>query len=60
MNDRQKKLIEKLGLSKNDFESKDIVSNEERINDLEIALCELLDAIMDEEQERNNDGKSIF
>lgn len=42
----QKKMIEKLGLVESDFEKKEmVVSNEERINDLEIAVCELLEAI---------------
>lgn len=42
----QEKMIEKLGLVESDFEKKEmVVSNEERINDLEIAVCELLEAI---------------
>ncbi len=46
MTDAQKKMIEKLGLTESDFEKKEqIVSNEERINDLEIAVCELLEAM---------------
>ena len=46
MTDAQKKMIEKLGLTESDFEKKEqIVSNEERINDLEIAVCELLEAL---------------
>lgn len=46
MTDAQKKMIEKLGLSESDFEKKEtVVSNEERINDLEIAVCELLEAL---------------
>lgn len=46
MTDAQKKIIEKLGLSESDFEKKEtVVSDEERINDLEIAVCELLEAL---------------
>ena len=46
MTEMQKKMIEKLGLAKSDFEKKEtVVSNEERINDLEIAVCELLEAM---------------
>lgn len=42
----QKKMIEKLGLAESDFEKKEtVVSNEERINDLEIAVCELLETM---------------
>ena len=42
----QKKMIEKLGLNISDFEKKEtVVSNEERINDLEIAVCELLETL---------------
>ena len=48
MNERQKELIKELGLKIKDFESKDVVTNEERINDLEYALCELLDALASE------------
>ena len=36
MTEMQKKMIEKLGLAESDFEKKEtVVSNEERINDLE-------------------------
>jgi len=46
MTEIQKKMIEKLGISQFDFEKKEtVVSNEERINDLEIAVCELLEAM---------------
>lgn len=46
MTEMQKKMIEKLGISQSDFEKKEtVVSNEERINDLEIAVCELLEAM---------------
>lgn len=49
MNERQKKLLKKLGLSEEDFEQKDkVVSADERINDLEVALCELLDLLTNE------------
>lgn len=42
----QKKMIEKLGLVESDFEKKEtVVSNEERINDLEIAVCELFETL---------------
>lgn len=42
----QKKMIKKLGLAESDFEKKEtVVSNEERINDLEIAICELLETL---------------
>ncbi|MBR9938925.1 hypothetical protein KE540_01240 [Lachnospiraceae bacterium Marseille-Q4251] len=45
MTEIQKKMMEKLGLAESDFEKKEtVVSNEERINDLEIAVCELLEA----------------
>ncbi len=45
MTESQEKMIEKLGLTESDFEKKEmVVSNEERINDLEIAVCELLEA----------------
>lgn len=44
MTETQKKMMEKLGLAESDFEKKEtVVSNEERINDLEIAVCELLE-----------------
>lgn len=50
MTEMQKKMIEKLGLVKSDFEKKEtVVSNEERINDLEIAVCELLEALGNDE-----------
>lgn len=46
MTEMQKKMMEKLGLVKSDFEKKEtVISNEERINDLEIAVCELLEAM---------------
>lgn len=46
MTEMQKKMIEKLGIHQSDFEKKEtVVSNEERINDLEIAVCELLEAM---------------
>ena len=46
MTEMQKKMIEKLGLDESDFEKKEtVVSNEERINDLEIAVCELLETL---------------
>lgn len=46
MTEMQKKMIEKLGLAESDFERKEtVVSNEERINDLEIAVCELIEAM---------------
>lgn len=46
MTEMQKKMMEKLGLVGSDFEKKEtVVSNEERINDLEIAVCELLEAM---------------
>ena len=45
MTESQKRMIEKLGLTEEDFEKKEtVVSNEERINDLEIAVCELREA----------------
>lgn len=45
MTEMQEKMMEKLGLAESDFEKKEtVVSNEERINDLEIAVCELLEA----------------
>ena len=50
MTDAQKRMMEKLGLSEEDFKRKEtVVSNEERINDLEIAVCELLEALGDTE-----------
>nr|DAG58430.1 MAG TPA: hypothetical protein [Caudoviricetes sp.] len=46
MNDAQRKMMEKLGLSEKDFKKKEtVVSNEERINDLEVAVCELFEAL---------------
>lgn len=46
MTNAQKKIMEKLGLTKEDFGKKEqVVSNEERISDLEIAVCELLENI---------------
>lgn len=46
MTDAQKKMIKKLNLSESDFEKKEqVISDEERINDLEIAVCELLEAL---------------
>ena len=46
MTDAQKKMIKKLNLAESDFEKKEaVVSNEDRINDLEIAVCELLEAL---------------
>lgn len=46
MNDAQKRMMEKLGLSEEDFKKKEtVVSNEERINDLEVAVCELFEAL---------------
>lgn len=40
------KMMAALGLSPEDFEKKEtVVSNEERINDLEIAVCELLETL---------------
>ena len=46
MTEMQKKMIEKLGLAESDFEKKEtVVSNGERINDLEIAVCELLETL---------------
>lgn len=42
----QEKMMNALGLTKEGFEKKEtVVSNEERINDLEIAVCELLEAL---------------
>ena len=42
----QKKMIKKLGLAESDFEKKEtVISNEERINDLEIAVCELFETL---------------
>lgn len=46
MNDAQRKMMEKLGLSEKDFKKKEtVVSNEERINDLEVAVYELFEAL---------------
>lgn len=46
MTETQKKMIEKLGLNESDFKKQEtVVSNEERINDLEIAVCELLESL---------------
>lgn len=46
MNDAQRKMMEKLGLSEKDFKKKEtVVSNEERINDLEVAVCELFETL---------------
>lgn len=46
MNDAQKRMMEKLGLSEEDFNKKEtVISNEERINDLEVAVCELFEAL---------------
>ena len=46
MNDAQKRMMEKLGLTESDFKKKEtVVSNEERINDLEVAVCELFEAL---------------
>lgn len=46
MNDAQRKMMEKLELSEKDFKKKEtVVSNEERINDLEVAVCELFEAL---------------
>ena len=46
MTEAQKKMMEKLSLAESDFEKKDtVVSNEERINDLEIAVCELFETL---------------
>ena len=46
MNDAQRKMMEKLGLVEEDFTKKEtVVSNEERINDLEVAVCELFEAL---------------
>lgn len=46
MNDIQMKMMKKLGLSEEDFKKKEtVVSNEERINDLEVAVCELFEAL---------------
>lgn len=50
MTEAQMKMMEKLGLNESDFEKKEqVVSNEERINDLEIAVCELLEAMGNDE-----------
>ncbi len=46
MTEMQKKMIKKLGLAESDFEKKEtVISNEERINDLEIAVCELFETL---------------
>lgn len=46
MTDTQKKMMEILGLTEDDFKKKEtVVSNEERINDLEIAVCKLLETL---------------
>ena len=46
MTEIQKKMMEKLGLSEKDFKKKEtVVSNQERINDLEVAVCELFEAL---------------
>lgn len=46
MNDAQRKMMEKLGLREEDFNKKEtVISNEERINDLEVAVCELFEAL---------------
>lgn len=46
MTEMQKQMMEKLGLVKSDFEKKEtVISNEERINDLEIAVCELFETL---------------
>lgn len=46
MTDAQKKMMDKLGLSEEDLKKKEtVVSNEERINDLEVAVCELFEAL---------------
>lgn len=46
MTETQKKMIEKLGLNESDFKKQEtVVSNEERINDLEIAVCELFESL---------------
>ena len=50
MTDAQKKMIDKLGLSEDDFKKKEtVVSNEERLDDLEVAVCELLEALGNDE-----------
>lgn len=46
MTEAQRKMMDKLGLSEEDFKRKEtVVSNEERINDLEVAVCELLETL---------------
>lgn len=51
MTDAQKRMMQKLGLTEEDFAKKEtVVSNEERINDLEIAVCELLEEIANAEE----------
>ena len=46
MNDAQRKMMEKLGLSEEDFKKKDtVVSNEVRMYDLEVSVCELFEAL---------------
>lgn len=46
MTESQEKMMKMLGLTETDFKEKEtVVSNEERINDLEIAVCELLEAL---------------
>lgn len=50
MTDAQRKMMEKLGLTEDDFKKKKtVISDEERINDLEIAVCELLEALGESE-----------
>lgn len=51
MTESQEKMMAALGLSQEDFEKKKtVVSNEERINDLEIAVCELLEELANTEE----------
>ena len=51
MTESQEKMKAALGLSQEDFEKKEtVVSNEERINDLEIAVCELLEELANTEE----------
>lgn len=46
MTEAQRRMMDKLGLSEEDFKRKEtVVSNEERINDLEVAVCELLETL---------------
>lgn len=46
MTEAQRRMMDKLGLSEEDFKRKEtVVSNEERINDLEVAVCELLEIL---------------